>query len=583
MLEQRAIERPKRWDHPLDPGMDPRVVTWLMSQPPFSRMDHTRFPGSATLSDIIRNDMRVMRYEPGDIVIREGDYGSSAFMVLTGEVRVLLTGLASSSLGRNAPRKLTWWEALRDSWKHWSIPEQRQVARVRSESSVGTAVRDVDDKPRVYIQDVDTVLRGFESESLGASEIFGELAAMTRSPNRFTVVAKTQAVLLEIRWQGLRLLRRDPKFKEYLDARYRANSLQMHLRECPLFQHLPPEKLELAAAATELVSFGEMEWFSEYEKARKLDSRDQIRSEPLIAEESMPADYLVILRAGFARLSHKQGDGHRTLAYLGKGQLFGQRELAHNYRRRGKEEPLPYQESLRAVGFVDALRIPKHIVYDLIFPHVRSTEMWEDVKKPRYDATGRPAMEPKPIGDQETTNTAMLEFLVDQRLINGRQAMLIDMDRCTRCDDCVKACASTHQGNPRFMRNGEQFGPWMFAHACMHCEDPVCMIGCPTGAIARNQDNGVIAINPETCIGCATCSQSCPYQNIQMVEIRDEQGRQLVDTTSKLPILQATKCDLCQSQPAGPACQNACPHDALIRIDMSDLKKLAKWMERKAA
>ncbi len=92
MLEQRAIERPKRWDHPLDPAMDPRVVTWLMSQPPFSRMDHTRFPGSATLPDIIRNDMRVMRYEPGDIVIREGDYGSSAFMFLTGEVRVLLTG-----------------------------------------------------------------------------------------------------------------------------------------------------------------------------------------------------------------------------------------------------------------------------------------------------------------------------------------------------------------------------------------------------------------------------------------------------------------------------------------------------------
>ncbi len=562
--------------------MDSSSVTWLLSQPPFSRMDDSRFAASAKLADIIRNDARIQRFEPGDIIVREGDYGSSAFMVLTGEVRVLLTGLAANSLGRAAVKKMSWWEALKDSFGARSIPEQRQIAQVQGVPS-GTGVRDVDSRPRVYLQDVDQVLRGFESEALGSGEIFGELAAMTRSPNRFTVVAHTPTILLEIRWQGLRLLRRDSKFKEYLDARYRANSLQMHLRECSLFQHLPQDQLELVAAATELVSFGEMEWFAEYENTRKLDSRDQINAEPLIAEEAMPADHLVIIRAGFARLSHRQGSGHRTLAYLGKGQLFGQRELAHNLRRRGKEDPLPYQESLRAVGFVDALRIPKHIAYDLVFPYVRATELWEDVKKPRYDARGLPVIESLPLPENENANTALLEFIVDQRLINGRQAMIIDMDRCTRCDDCVKACATTHQGNPRFIRNGAQFGPWMFTHACMHCEDPVCMIGCPTGAIARNQDNGVIAINPQTCIGCATCSQSCPYQNITMVEIRDEQGRQLVDSGTKLPILQATKCDLCQSQPAGPACQNACPHDALIRIDMSDLKKLGKWIERKAA
>lgn len=131
-------------------------------------------------------------------------------------------------------------------------PRAKTGSRVQGEATLGTAVREVDHRPRVYLQDVDTILRGFESESLGSNEIFGELAAMTRSPNRFTVVAKTPAVLLEIRWQGLRLLRRDPKFKEYLDLRYRENSLQLHLRECPLFQHLPQDRLELVAAATEL-------------------------------------------------------------------------------------------------------------------------------------------------------------------------------------------------------------------------------------------------------------------------------------------------------------------------------------------
>ena len=50
----------------------------------------------------------------------------------------------------------------------------------------------------------------------------------------------------------------------------------------------------------------------------------------------------------------------------------------------------------------------------------------------------------------------MLEFLVDNRTINGTASMLIDLDRCTRCDDCVRACASTHNNNPRFIRHGRE-------------------------------------------------------------------------------------------------------------------------------
>jgi Fe-S-cluster-containing dehydrogenase component len=161
--------------------------------------------------------------------------------------------------------------------------------------------------------------------------------------------------------------------------------------------------------------------------------------------------------------------------------------------------------------------------------------------------------------------------------------MLIDLDRCTGCDECVKACASTHDGTPRFVRTGPQFGPLMFAHACMHCTDPVCMIGCPTGAIARNQETGVISINPNTCIGCKTCSESCPYDNIVMIQVRDNKGRAAVDKKTQLPILQASKCDLCQKLTTGPSCQNACPHEALFRIDTSEAKTLERWLKKRVA
>ena len=120
----------------------------------------------------------------------------------------------------------------------------------------------------------------------------------------------------------------------------------------------------------------------------------------------------------------------------------------------------------------------------------------------------------------------------------------------------------------------------MIANACMHCVDPVCMIGCPTGAIHRVSMEGQVAVNDETCIGCGTCANNCPYDNIRMVGVRDPDGAPLLDTDTRAPIEKATKCDLCVDQRGGPACQNACPHDALQRVDMRDSSLLLELLER---
>ena len=171
----------------------------------------------------------------------------------------------------------------------------------------------------------------------------------------------------------------------------------------------------------------------------------------------------------------------------------------------------------------------------------------------------------------------LMEFLVEKRFINGAKTMMIDLDRCTRCDDCVRACAATHDNNPRFIRQGEIHDHWMVANACMHCADPVCMIGCPTGAIARDMETGNVTINDKTCIGCSTCANSCPYHNIQMVSINDRKGQPIVDLKTGESILKATKCDFCIEQLGGPACQRACPHDALVRIDLTTPDEMTNW------
>lgn len=184
-----------------------------------------------------------------------------------------------------------------------------------------------------------------------------------------------------------------------------------------------------------------------------------------------------------------------------------------------------------------------------------------------------------PAEIQDEARASLLEFMVEQRVINGTATMLIDLNRCTRCDDCVRACASAHENNPRFVRHGHVHDNIMVAQACMHCIDPVCMIGCPTGAIHRSLAGGEVVINDQSCVGCSTCANSCPYENIQMVPVRDDRGDPYVDHR-KQPILKATKCDLCVDQIGGPACVRACPHDALARVPLNDSNALDQWLQR---
>jgi Fe-S-cluster-containing hydrogenase component 2 len=64
-----------------------------------------------------------------------------------------------------------------------------------------------------------------------------------------------------------------------------------------------------------------------------------------------------------------------------------------------------------------------------------------------------------------------------------------------------------------------------------------------------------------------------------MVEVRDPSGRILTASDSN-PIHKATKCDLCIDQYGGPACERACPHDALKRMNLNTLEELAEWITR---
>lgn len=576
-----SADRPNRWDVPFDVNMSEEMVNRILLEEPFRSLDETRFPKALPLRGILKNDSRVLSYNRGDVVVREGDYGSSAFFILKGKVKVIIPSAEenhASVLGTaNFEKKNSW-----QMFQQWlGIPDTIEYrASVRFQSGQA-AVREVGGQTRLFLQDIDQVLSENRTAEIREGEFFGEMAALGRIPRSATVVCEDDGVeLLEIKWQGLRELRQfGPKIKEHIDKIYRERSLKSHLRETKIFAHLSDDVLDEFAKKVKFQTFGKYDWNTTYNKVQQLAAETRLDDEPIIVEQGAYANYLVLIRSGFARLSERSGSGHRTIAYFGKGQYFGFREIAMNYKGGSSTN---YEFTLRAIGHVDILLVPSEAVEKFVMSSLpKELQPYSIVEKKDASASLDERIQKLSSREEKVgVSTEVLEFLVENRFINGTATMMIDLNRCTRCDDCVRACASTHGNNPRFIRQGKRQDHLMIAHACMHCQDPVCMIGCPTGAINRNASTGNIVIQDIVCIGCGACSESCPYGNIQMVEARNEDNAFILDTKTGRPILKATKCDLCFDQDAGPACERACPHDALVRIDMRDRPGLAKWVKR---
>ena len=558
--------------------MTEQRVLELLGVEPFAAMNPAAFSKSVPLAGVLKNDCAIRDLEKGDIIVREGDYGSSAFLILSGEALVSLTSLPATLLGRQPVKKQGWAGAIAQLWRNSKYPEVRDYSSKQKPTDLDQnelGVRNDESGTHIFLYDIPRVIESGRSVSHNEVEIFGESSALTRSPRSATIVANSPMRLVEIRWQGFReLLKRHDAMRQHVEKLYRENSLRVHLRELDIFKGLSQDTIDRVARETLFESYGNFQWNQNFDSTKKKDISDRILAEPVIAEQGEYVDGFILIRNGFARLSRQHGDGHQTIAYLGKGQSFGLRELAHNWRT---GEQRSWLLSLRAVGYVDVLRIPSALMEETVLPNLADSKLpppLPSLEPPNFDSNRRQSAR------ADSMDTGLLEFLVEKRLINGTQAMMIDLERCTRCDDCVRACAATHNNNPRFTRQGEIHDHWMVATACMHCLDPVCMIGCPTGAIGREPESGSVTINDTTCIGCSTCANSCPYDNIRMVNINDRSGLPIVDIDSGQPIAKATKCELCVDQLGGPACQNACPHDALVRIDLSTPDAITDWSKR---
>ncbi|HLL71374.1 MAG TPA: cyclic nucleotide-binding domain-containing protein [Pyrinomonadaceae bacterium] len=408
---------------------------------------------------------------------------------------------------------------------------------------------------------------------------FGEMAILAGVPRNATVKASPAepATVLEVTRPALRLLRKLPKFGQNLDATYRKHGLGRTLVDV---QQATGDAFDKDL----LKHLGDAARFMVYGKNHVLH------------REGQPVDRIVFIKNGWVRCASGV-DFNPSLAdmaaalnedsgldFLGAGNCLGLEGVR-------EDKTWPYTATI--LSRTEALEIS--------IPHLRANPTLRDAVLRKFAEFSKADDRIESVGEAVALQLGATEKEITTGIVDGTNLLVMDMDLCVRCGNCSLACHKVH-GQSRLLRRGihierpKKLGSTSSQHVlspsvCLHCQDPECLTGCPTGAIGRFS-NGQIDIDPKTCIGCGDCATQCPYNAISMIPRKPaapapvtwqtrlrkwfsiappEPPPEVTETENLL----AVKCNLCNNTGLNPkgatrhaySCQENCPTGALVRVN----------------
>ncbi len=407
---------------------------------------------------------------------------------------------------------------------------------------------------------------------------FGEMSILAGVPRNATIISSNNgrpATVLEMVRPALRLLRSLRKFAEKVDATYRSHGLGNTLAQLrDSSGELTPTELALLESISQFMAYGKHH---------------------LLTKEGTPIEKLYVVHSGWLRrvrgvpiykeITEGAGAAASSLItedFLGAGNCLGLEALAG-------QAVWPYSTELMARS--EVLEIP--------LAQLRAEpDLCEAIAK----ALASLSQADDPLADARVDKhvLAATEKEIATGIVDGVNLLVMDMDLCVRCGNCSMACHKVH-GQSRLLRRGIHIerpvkidSPnrqhVLSPSVCMHCKDPECLTGCPTGAIFR-ESRGDIDINIDTCIGCFDCATQCPYNAITMIprNLPAPPKTALLTRAKRVfslkahppaPVAEsddmiAVKCNLCESTPLNPpnakraaySCEENCPTGALVRVD----------------
>lgn len=187
-----------------------------------------------------------------------------------------------------------------------------------------------------------------------------------------------------------------------------------------------------------------------------------------------------------------------------------------------------------------------------------------------------------------------------------RYGMVIDTRRCVGCKACVAACKAENKTPPgvsytivldHALGTGPDDRPIFTTKPCFHCESPPCTDACPVSATFKREQDGIVVVDYDRCIGCRYCMTACPYgarsfdfgENYPSVEAQTafagvpspEYQQFRVREHDRSPIGNVRKCTFCvhlqdeegrYDKQAGrwPACAKTCTGKAIHFGDFND-------------
>src|ERR1700682_103187 len=328
---------------------------------------------SGTFLDLNRGAIVKRRYRKDEVICREGEFGSTAFYILEGKAKVSIsTPIAHVKTQGGAKgffKRLTSTLVARKEDKR---DEEARDRTIPIDASVDLAY-------------------GNPVAELGPGDLFGAMTCMRFYPRSATVIAESDVVALEMLRNVLDIMLKNKTFRGQLDQTYRRRALENHLRGVPMFADLSPDFIEHLKESVELQRFAPGQ---------------------VIALQDEPADSFYLVRIGFVKISENYPGGEMVLAYLSRGDYFGEIGLLGGGVRTA---------TCSALDHVELVRIHGEEFHQMVkqFPDVRQ----------RLEPLVRERQEQNRQRLATATSTPLDSFLT-QGLMESHSLLVMDLERC---------------------------------------------------------------------------------------------------------------------------------------------------------